>query len=90
MGAQDIQQQDGSAQRVAGQVRGAEGPAQLAGFLFPSGDLKGRRRQCELRAGGLRGAGGSGRSLCALGPRDLALRRDRRGDSSLADGSQFA
>lgn len=48
MRAQDVQEQNGSAQGVAGQVGGSEGPAQLAGFLFPSRNLNSteeRRRQ---------------------------------------------
>lgn len=45
MGAQDIQEQNGAAQGVAGQVRRAESFAQLASFLFPSCNLKVREER---------------------------------------------
>lgn len=54
MGAQNVQEQNDSAQGVAGQVGGSEGPAQLAGFLFPSRNLNSaeeRIRQHKMFAG---------------------------------------
>lgn len=69
--AQDVQEQNGSTQGVAGQVGGSEDLAQLAGSLFPSRHLNGaeeRIRQHKMFTGenpGAEGEAGS-RSLCAL------------------------
>lgn len=67
MRAQDIQKHDGPTQCVAGQVGGAEGPAQLSGFLFPSCDLNGKREHGNVTCvlGDSQGEGGGGAYLSA-------------------------
>ena len=79
VGAQDVQEQDGPTQGVAGQAGGPKGLAQLSGLVFPSCDL------CAERAAETQGALAGGGQVTWGGHAGVGYGEGSRPTSAVGD-----